>query len=874
MKTFIKISLLTVLSTMTLHTFAAEKTLTEELVVTAQKREQSVADVPIAITVITEDQINNSFSANVEGLQFLAPSLTFKKTNSAHNNVLIVRGIGTVSFSFGTEPSVAVVVDNIVMGRVGQAYADLYDTARIEVLKGPQGTLFGKNSSAGVVNITTVRPTEDFSGYVKTQYFSDDEYRGTFKINGKITDKVNASATLFKGKFDGFLFNNATNSKTNGYDRSGARVMVDFKLQQDLNVLTIFETYNSNDNCCVDVPGALVKENANLAATQAYLRLFYSIPTPGVNAAVGTTATIDGLNGKYKLKGADTESILQGVTTDKTNTTAFSVQLNKSYKDGNLISITSGRKWDHEEFRDEDLTAQDKLLLPGTAFQQSKGPEKWSQYSQEIRFDGKDDKLNYNVGLYIWHQNVGYNFTRWAAACPSPLTATSGTPPVTAVACLLVNPADVLSNAQAQNQPPYAFNPGSGTSYAQLLQVASATGYIKALFENKALFFNIDAEVYEDFRLIVGARYTNDYVSYKHRRNNELGFAGAPGVAGTTDANEATISDRTTEENLSGKFGLQGKIDNTTIYASYSSGYKGPGWNLYYNFNSVNDVRPIAAELSDALEFGVKVATDDALITFALYETTVRNYHANSFISINNSLVTTLTNAGKIRSEGVELDFIYKPTSEFTLTGGFNSGKAEFVKFNCSGQRDIARCTDHKGLPIPYAADLKANIGFDVSVPVDGKDVFTFNATYSFVSEQLGDMPALNVNSSRKSERADGKFCADNTATCLTYVKHPTIKYSTASGTAAAQNLISVGDAGDLIGIPKGFYIPAYDIVNVSFGYSMDDDAYKVAFIIKNLLDNRFYTGYTGTATGNWAYRYQLSRESQRYYGVDFTVKF
>ena len=134
----------------------------EEVTVTAQKRQEKLSDVPVAVTVMNAEQIDAAFANNIEGLQAMVPAVSFRKGNTTRNSALTVRGIGTISFSIGAEPSVSTVVDAVVLGRSGQAFGDLYDLERIEVLRGPQGTLFGKNASAGVVNMTTKRPSSEF----------------------------------------------------------------------------------------------------------------------------------------------------------------------------------------------------------------------------------------------------------------------------------------------------------------------------------------------------------------------------------------------------------------------------------------------------------------------------------------------------------------------------------------------------------------------------------------------------------------------------------------------------------------------------------------------------------------------------------------
>ena len=124
----------------------------DEIIVTSQKTEETLQEVPIAVSVLGSDQIEQAFASNnLESLTTLLPSVSFRKGTTNANSAITIRGIGTISFSDAAEPSVATVVDGVVLGRSGQAFGDLYDIERIEVLRGPQGTLFGKNASAGVV---------------------------------------------------------------------------------------------------------------------------------------------------------------------------------------------------------------------------------------------------------------------------------------------------------------------------------------------------------------------------------------------------------------------------------------------------------------------------------------------------------------------------------------------------------------------------------------------------------------------------------------------------------------------------------------------------------------------------------------------------
>ncbi|MEM9323505.1 MAG: TonB-dependent receptor plug domain-containing protein, partial [Pseudomonadota bacterium] len=218
----------------------------EEITVTAQKREESITDVPVAVSVLGADQIDASFARNMEDLQALVPALSFRTGNTTRNSALTVRGIGTISFSIGAEPSVSTVVDGVVLGRSGQAFANLYDLERVEVLRGPQGTLFGKNASAGVVNIITKKPTDTFEGYVQASYFEDNEIITKGRISGPLGDDVRASLTVFDAQFDGYIENVFNNETVNGYDRQGIRAMLDYDVNDTTSVLMIFEDYEAD----------------------------------------------------------------------------------------------------------------------------------------------------------------------------------------------------------------------------------------------------------------------------------------------------------------------------------------------------------------------------------------------------------------------------------------------------------------------------------------------------------------------------------------------------------------------------------------------------------------------------------------------------
>jgi iron complex outermembrane receptor protein len=228
----------------------------EEIIVTAQKVEENVQDVPIAISVIDGDALSRAGVRNLEDLTSIVPSVTFRKGTTNANSAIVMRGVGTISFSIAAEPSVSTVVDGVVLSRSGQSFLDLVDLERIEVLRGPQGTLFGKNASAGLVNIVSRGGTETFEAETNLTAYTGDEYRGRASLSGPLGQDVTGRFTAFYGTYDGNItnINGGRNNKVNGYERYGFRALVDAG-SGPAKFRFIGDYFKSDDDCCAEVTG-------------------------------------------------------------------------------------------------------------------------------------------------------------------------------------------------------------------------------------------------------------------------------------------------------------------------------------------------------------------------------------------------------------------------------------------------------------------------------------------------------------------------------------------------------------------------------------------------------------------------------------------
>ncbi len=674
----------------------------EEVVVTAQRREESLSDVPVAVSVLGRQTIEQSFSQNIEELQALVPSVSFRTGNTTRNSALTIRGIGTISFSVAAEPSVSTVVDNVVLGRSGQAFGDLYDLERIEVLRGPQGTLFGKNASAGVVNITTQRPGEEFNGYISGTFFEDNEYQLKARIAGPLTDELRGSITLLNSQFDGYITNVWNNETVNGYDKEAIRAMVEYDVSDTIQALFIFEDYDASNDCCADLEARPSNRN------------------PASEAAPSGT----GLDLDQRRVDHDFE------TRTLDATTAFSIQFTADIGDYTLTSITAQRSWDNTEFREGDFTSiagdsTDPVF--GVPFQlHDIGPQEWRQFSQEFRIaSATGEAFEWQAGLFYWNIDSERNFTRFASCQNN----------------------NGQLNAAIRNHIEFTLDQGDPTQQQIDLFIAAnditcnandivdATGFMETEFDNFAVYADGTYDVTDTVTLLAGLRFTQDDVSYSHtRRNNDIYGRRGVGVrprfgerdptdplAPPSNQSDTNFDGSTDESNVSGRIGVQWQVtDWANTYLTYATGYKGPAFNVFYNMDP-DDLNPIAAEESDAIELGLKITTDFGLFNFAIYDTEIDNFQANDFDDSDGTTITGFTNGGTVQTSGFEFDFLWQATDYLSFTGGAAFSDSETTR----------------GDPLPFAPDTKITAGGSWQIPLANGSRFQLDGSYVFTDEIL-----------------------------------------------------------------------------------------------------------------------------------------
>jgi len=221
----------------------------EELIVTARKREQNLQEVALGVSLLSGKALAEAHLQNAVELTNALPTLNLQASSGPGTSSFNIRGIGTRTFSVGVEPSVSTMLDGVVMARSGMSFVDLVDIERVEVLRGPQGTLYGKNASGGVVHMITRDPTEDFSGTIALTAVEQDEYRLNGTVSGPITERVSFRLTGNRVDDGGWATNEFDGSDINNSESWTLRGKLLYVVNEDLELLWSSDVSENECNC-------------------------------------------------------------------------------------------------------------------------------------------------------------------------------------------------------------------------------------------------------------------------------------------------------------------------------------------------------------------------------------------------------------------------------------------------------------------------------------------------------------------------------------------------------------------------------------------------------------------------------------------------
>ena len=366
----------------------------EEIVVTARRREENLQNTPISITALSADRLAAQGISSIQRIQDITPNLTFRNVPSnslvADNAAIYIRGIGSNEFSPTIDPAVGMYLDGVYLRPVGSVF-DLIDVERVEVLKGPQGTLFGRNTIGGAINITTVQPSDKFQLKADVKYGTDDRINGRIMVVAPITDNlfVKVAGGIFSqdGYVKQFYF---PGKKTGNQDLKSLRAALRWlpTSSLDLTIAGDWSKTKSNGPPVV-VTGGSAGPGSFLAANDAINGGF--IPPTGVTGPC-TPATCWGTGEQFFSKDTafsnrETSSSIE--TYSVTGTAKWQIGPNTTLK-----SITAYRNVSGRFSGDDDFTSLDVSYLLDIY--------KQKQFTQELQLfgDAFDDKLNYQVGLF------------------------------------------------------------------------------------------------------------------------------------------------------------------------------------------------------------------------------------------------------------------------------------------------------------------------------------------------------------------------------------------------------------------------------------------------------------------------------------------
>ena len=347
----------------------ARSTILEEVIVTARKRAESLQNVPVSIIALGDEKLDDFGLQTLESVSAYVPGVTIGEAVVSTN--LFVRGIGS-GVNQGFEQSVGVYVDGVYMGRGFQTRAPFLDLERIEILKGPQGTLFGKNTIAGALNIVTARPTDEFEGEVTALYEPDHgEGALTAVVSGPLSDTLSARLAGRASTFDGYMRNTLSGEKDPREDDRVVRASLRWTPTDKLEVNTKFETGS------FDVDGRVSQALSLDAATLALFQ--------------GFDPEADGIFNERRSIGG--EHPLFAAEFNHADVDNFVTTIEYSLGDHTLTSVTGYSAYDYHEVAEGDFTPLD------TANQDT--VQDFEQWSQEVRLASSDDRpFRYIVGLY------------------------------------------------------------------------------------------------------------------------------------------------------------------------------------------------------------------------------------------------------------------------------------------------------------------------------------------------------------------------------------------------------------------------------------------------------------------------------------------
>ena len=726
----------------------------DDIIVTAQKREQSLQDVPIVVTSLSAEVLEDAGVRDIKDLQILTPGLTVTSTTTEASTTARIRGVGTVGDNPGLESSVGVVIDGVYRSRNGVGFGDLGELERIEVLKGPQGTLFGKNTSAGVINIITAAPSFTPGYNAELTVGNYGHMRASGSVTGPITDTLAMRLFAARGVRDGFydvdLGDGPRTETTDGtqdyYTVRGQLLW----LPSDTASFRLIADYSSRDEmCCLGV-------NIRTGPTFQFV--------DGLSNGTGQTPPAAG----FGALPFDRTAFANRSTPQQIEDKGVSLEANfdlTAFGGSTLTSVTSWRDWGTRNGQDADFSGAD------VAYRLNDGNfgADISSVTQEFRLAGATDRLDWLVGIFATQEQVDRFDTFFLGADYAPLLSFQLSAALNAaVPAFPVSPGIIpcfTRTAQTALGLQQCLGTGGAVSGGGPTFTAGQT--FRDVYEQEsnsfALFTNNTYSLTDQLDITVGLRYTWDEKTLDGRQNNiganQLTCAAALGnaavITGVLGAsapailarhclpwtnpfyNNRVVSESVSEDNLSGTIKAAYRLNDSVLaYASYARGYKSFGYNQDRVQNGVTPVGSLffPSEEVDSYELGVKTTLFNRtmLLNATYFDQTFTDFQLNTFLGT----AFVVESIPELTTRGVDADFLwFTPIEGLTLGGGITYTDAQFGRFTAT---DLAIPGNFGGLSLlPGAApsfapewSYVASINFERSIGNGLRAGFSLSGKY------------------------------------------------------------------------------------------------------------------------------------------------
>lgn len=648
----------------------------QEIIVTAQRRSENVLKVPLSVTVVTSDQLTQRGANDLTAVTRLAPSLQV-----AQDNTFSVRGVGTATFANTVEASVSQVIDDVVLGNREYASNAFYDIARVEVLNGPQGLLFGKNASAGLINITTVRPQLGELSFNADGEFVQRTRPGNDGTGYQIRSTANIPVSDTAALRLNFIYSDQDPITV---PRVNPNVRNDLGLE-NLGVRAKF-LFEPSDNLSIYLIGDY---NRQRGITGRYDLTFRQFGRNSQYPARGLVAGFENLN-----------FASEAPNFRDSDTGGLQANINLSFANGMELSSISAWKQAKTQFQfDSDQT-------PFNFFSFNGANQKYDQYSQELRLAlPTGNALSGQFGLYYYRSignNVGFR------------GGNNGVPDVAAIRFPFCIGATVTAG------PPPACSVSNTSFLGQDFQYRLTN-------DSYAAFGQLSYQLTDTLKLSAGARLTHEKAEIDLRENFGQYFV-------TLGVRRNVTQQSTDATDLSYKVGFDWQpTPDMMVYGFFGEGFKGPGFsNTAPTANANLAVRP---EISRGGELGIKGRAFDGALTFGLsgFYTKFYDLQVQAFVQALRTFV--LGNAATATTKGLELSFQATPVSGLTLSGSASYVDATFDDYpgaQCFPTQTTNGCNaainsslpgfigtfNARGSRLPLSAKFTATLGAEYSAPI------------------------------------------------------------------------------------------------------------------------------------------------------------